>query len=95
MACIYLGNLSVKQIEQRYGFEFNDEERSRLEELRHQNAEFEDGDIGWHMFDIPEFLALSKGPAGNEVLSIFQRHNDEIHGCFNAGYANEYEEVEQ
>lgn len=91
MSYIYMGNLSVWQIEKRYGFEFTDVERERLNELWHQTAEFKDGDTGWHMFDIPEFLALSKGQVGNEVLSIFMRHNGEIEGCFNAGYANEYE----
>lgn len=91
MACVYLGCLSVREIEKRYEFEFTDSERERLNELWHQTAEFKSGDTGWHMFDIPEFLAISRGPVGDEVLSIFMRHNNEIVGCLNAGYANDGE----
>ena len=86
MAYVYLGNLTVEQIERRYGFSFTEAERTRLKELWHQNAEFKDGDAGWHMFDIPEFMELSNGPVGNEVLTIFQAHSHEMHGSFPAGY---------
>ena len=88
---VFMGNLSVRQIERRFGFKFTEEERSRLEELHHPNADFKDGETGWHMFDIPEFLAISKGDVGREVLGIFKGHDDEINGCFMAGYANENE----
>lgn len=83
---IYLGDLTVSQIERRFEFEFTEDERERLRELHHAHAEFKDGDSGWHMFDIPEFLCLSDGPIGREVLDIFMRHNSEIHGAFGAGY---------
>lgn len=83
---IYLGCLSPEQIERRYEFQFTEEERTRLRELWHREADFKDGDHGWHMFDIPEFLCLSDGPIGREVLGIFMRHNSEIHGAFGAGY---------
>lgn len=85
---IYLGNLSPKQIERRFEFSFTDAERKRLHELWHQEAEFKEGDVGWHMFDMPEFLFVSDGPVGREALSIFQAHSDEMHGSFLGGYAS-------
>jgi len=85
---VYLGNLSVEQIEKEYGFTFTDEERNRLKELQHHAASFNDGETGWHMFDIPRHLCVSKGKVGREVLNIFQKHNSEIKGSFSAGYGN-------
>ena len=87
MAFIYLGNLSLTEIEKRYGFEFTEAERRRLHELWHQNAEFEDGESGWHMFDIPQFLVVSDDAEGQEVLEMFKRHEGEMTGCFRGGYA--------
>lgn len=84
---IYLGNLSPEQIEERFDFSFTDAERIRLKELWHQNAHFEDGDHGWHMFDMPEFMFVSDGPLGREALAIFQSHSDDMCGTFCGGYA--------
>lgn len=83
---VYLGCLSPEQIERRYEFQFTEEERARLRELWHREAHFEDGDHGWHMFDIPEFLFVSDGPLGHEALAIFQAHSDEMRGSFQGGY---------
>ena len=91
---IYLGNLSVEQIERRYGFSFTDEERLRLKELWHQKANFADGEYGWHMFDIPEFLVVSNGDLGREALGIFQRHSDEIRGLIRGGFEQVAEGIE-
>lgn len=84
---IYLGNLTVEQIEHRYEFSFADTERARLKELWHPVAHFDDGEHGWHMFDMPEFMFVSDGPLGREALSIFQRHSDEMSGSFRGGFA--------
>lgn len=84
---IYLGNLSPEQIERRYGFSFTDDERKRLRELWHHNADFAGGDTGWHMFDMPEFMFVSDGPIGREALAIFQAHSDEMSGSFRGGFA--------
>lgn len=86
MSMVFLGCLSPEQIERRYEFQFTEEERARLRELWHREAEFKDVDHGWHMFDIPEFLFVSDGPLGHEALGIFQAHSDEIHGLIRAGY---------
>lgn len=91
---IYLGNMSIDEIERRYEFSFTDEERTRLKELWHQKADFRDGEFGWHMFDIPEFLIVSNGDLGREALGIFQRHSSEMSGLFHGGFAQAVEGIE-
>lgn len=91
---IYLGNLSVEQIERRYEFRFTDEERTRLKELWHQKANFSDGEYGWHMFDFPEFLVVSNGDRGREALGIFQRHSNEMKGLIRGGFEQAIEGTE-
>lgn len=83
---VYLGDLSVSQIEERYRFEFTEEEREYLRGHHHNAAKFEDGDSGWHMFDLPPFLAISDGPIGMRVLEIFMSHSLEMNGQFPAGH---------
>lgn len=89
-ACVYLGNMTVEQIESEdwgYNFSFTDEERARLKETHHPHAHFEKGESGWHMFDIPRFLCISPDDIGREALEIFQRHSSEMNGQFPGGYA--------
>lgn len=86
MCGIMLGNLSIEQIERDYGFTFTDDERKRLRETHHPVAKFEDGEAGWHMFDMPPFLVVSRGPIGLEILDIFMRHSGEMTGSFRGGH---------
>lgn len=95
MSGIYLGNLTVKQIEELHGFSFTDEEREYLNATQHHNASFKDGETGWHMFDLPPFLAISKGEVGRKVLDVFMAHNSEFAFSFQAGYANAFEMLER
>lgn len=95
MSCIYLGNLTVKQIEKLHCFSFTDEEREYLNATQHHNASFKDGEVGWHMFDMPPFLAISKGEVGHKVLDVFMAHNSEFAFSFKAGYANAFEVLER
>ena len=92
-ASVYLGDLSIAQIEKNHGFSFTDEEREYLKQTQHHNASFKDGETGWHMFDIPKFLAISKGEVGRKVLDIFMAHNSDYTYLFPAGYANNSEGV--
>lgn len=87
-AYAFLGNLSVQEIEGRYGFRFTGKEREYMEAHWHQNAEFASGESGWHMFDLPELLVLSDDEVGRHVLDILVAHNDrgEIHGSFEAAF---------
>ena len=92
-ACVYLGSMSIREIEEMHGFSFTDEEREYLKATQHHKASFKDGETGWHMFDLPPFLALSNGSVGNKALSIFSAHNHEFAFAFPAGYANAFEEA--
>lgn len=91
MTYVYLGNLSVADIEKEHGFEFTEDESAYLRETHHSKANFKDGEAGWHMFNLPPFLAISKGEVGNKVLEIFTVHNADFKFQFNAGYGNESE----
>lgn len=91
MAYVYLGDLGVRDIEREHGFEFSDEEREFLDRPQHHRADFDDGDVGWHMFDIPTFLAISHGEVGERVLRVFMAHNGDYKFQFGAGYANSRE----
>ena len=92
-ACVYLGSLSIREIEEMHGFRFTDEESEYLKATQHHKARFKDGETGWHMFDLPPFLAISNGSVGNKALSIFSSHNHEFAFAFPAGYANAFEEA--
>lgn len=93
MSFIYLGNLSIADIEKEHDFEFTEEERAFLRETHHPDAHFKDGETGWHMFDLPPFLMFSKGCVGNKVLDVFMAHNDDFKFQFQAGYANKREDA--
>lgn len=88
---IYLGNLSSADIEKLHGFKFTEDENEFLQKYWHRNAEFKDGDVGWHMFDIPDFLCISNGDIGKKCLGIFMNHNDDFAFQFSAGYGNNTE----
>ena len=88
---IYLGNLGITDIENLHGFEFTEDEKEILQKYWHQKAEFEDGDVGWHMFDIPPTLSLSKGDIGKKCLDIFVAHTIDFNFGFPAVYGNKTE----
>ncbi len=53
---VYLGNLTVKQIEQRLGIEFSEAERAELAATHHMGASnIPKGK--WHCFDLPFIIA--------------------------------------
>lgn len=90
MMGIYLGNLSVEQIESEdYGhnFKFTEEEREYLKRCWHKRASFDDRESGWHMFDMPRRLEVSPDEIGEKIIEIFKSHNSEIEGCIEVAYA--------
>lgn len=91
MSGVYLGNLSISRIEEVHGFKFSESEREFLEQHWHTNAEFNDGESGWHMFDISPALLLSNGDIGKKCLDIFMAHNSDFSFSFPAGYGNKTE----
>ena len=87
---IYLGNLTVEQIESDdYGhcFKFTEQEREYLNAHHHKLASFDDRKSGWHMFDMPRRLEVSPDEIGEKVIEIFKGHNSEIHGSIEVAYA--------
>lgn len=91
MSAVYLGNLSIVDIEKEHEFKLTEDERTFLQQHWHTKAEFNDGESGWHMFDIPPFLAISKGDIGKKCLDIFMVHNSDFSFSFPAGYGNKSE----
>ena len=92
---VYLGSLTIRQIEEKHGFTFTEEEREYLKSTQHHKASFKDGETGWHMFDLPPFLAISNGKVGRKVLDIFMAHNSDYAFRFPAGYANSTEAMKR
>lgn len=88
---MYLGNLSVSDIEKKHGFKFTDDEKMFLQQHWHTKAEFNNGESGWHMFDISPALLLSNGNIGKKCLDIFMAHNSDFNFSFPAGYGNKTE----
>lgn len=92
-ACIYLGDLTIEQIEREHDFRFTDEERELLRKTHHEKAHFMDGESGWHMFDVPPALVISNGPIGHKALDVFMAHNSDYKYQFPGAYGNKTEEV--
>lgn len=90
---IFLGNLTIEDIEKEHEFMFSDEERQFLKDNWHQNASFVDGECGWHLFDIPRFLVVSNGNVGKQCLNIFMNHNSDYKYQFKGGYSNSTEDT--
>lgn len=92
---IMLGNKTISDIERDHGFRFTDEEREFLNANWHQDAEFKDGECGWHMFDIPPFLEISNGEIGRKCLNVFMKHNSDYKFTFRGGYGNRKEKEDE
>lgn len=79
---IYLGNLSLENIEDRLQFKLTEEEKEELNKYRCQHADIEKDT--WHCFDIP-FLIYCNGKAFDVVMKIFGKHQKEFKGQIQVG----------
>ncbi len=71
---IFLGNLSVKQIEERMGIQLADSEKEELSKMRQEKAEkIEPG--RWHCFDLPFMIICGDKPTAEKVVKIFSAHD--------------------
>ena len=71
---IFLGNLSVSQIETRMGISLTEDERNTLNSMRQEKADdIESGK--WHCFDLPFMLICGDKPTADEVAKIFLAHD--------------------
>lgn len=66
---IYLGNLTVEQIEERLGIVFSEEERSELKSSRQANASNIAADK-WHCFDIPFMIVCGSYAVAERLKEI-------------------------
>ena len=63
---IYLGNLSIEQIEREYEVIFSEEDRKWLSE-HHQDKADDIGKDKWHFFDIPRIIVVGRYEFRNEI----------------------------
>ena len=74
---LYLGNLSVKDIERRLQITLTDDERKTLTDMREQNASNIPADK-WHCFDIPFTLACGSMETAIIIRDILQPHSSQM-----------------
>jgi hypothetical protein len=71
---IYLGNLTVEQLENRCGCKFEKEDFEWLKGHRQDNAEIKTKDK-FHIFDIP-FMIQTGADISNELIRILSKYNN-------------------
>lgn len=66
---IMLGNLTLKQIEERTGISVSDDDRKELNGMRQEKAEnIVSGK--WHCFDLPFMIVCGDKPTAEKVVKI-------------------------
>lgn len=71
---IMLGNLSLKQIEERTGISVSADDRAVLSGMRQEKAEnITSGK--WHCFDLPFMIVCGDKPTAEKVRDILQRYD--------------------
>ena len=71
---IMLGNLTLKQIEDRTGISVSADDRAELNEMRQEKAE----NIApgkWHCFDLPFILVCGDKPTAEKVVKILSKYD--------------------
>lgn len=71
---IMLGNLSLKQIEERTGISVSSEDREILGEMRQEKAE-NIASGKWHCFDLPFMIVCGDRQTAEKVRDILQRYD--------------------
>ena len=71
---ILLGNLSVRELEKKHGFNLSDEDRQVLESMRQSNAQkIEDGEF--HIFDMPRQILCGSYDTAVKVHEILKKYD--------------------
>lgn len=73
---IYLGNLSIKQIEREYSVAFTDEDTQWLQE-HHQDEASNIQSDKWHFFDIPRVMMTGSHECAKEIYDRFEKYSFE------------------
>ena len=71
---IMLGNLTLKQIEERTGISVSDEDRAELNGMRQEKAE-KIAPGKWHCFDLPFMLVCGDKPTAEKVVKILSAYD--------------------
>lgn len=77
---IYLGNLSIEQIEREYGVAFSDEDKQWLQE-HHQDKASNIQRDKWHFFDMPRVMMAGSNEFAKEIYDMFQKYSFEGQFC--------------
>lgn len=70
---IYLGNLSIEQIEREYSVAFSGEDKQWLQE-HHQNEANNIQSDKWHFFDIPRVMMAGSNAFAKEIYDRFEKY---------------------
>ena len=74
---IMLGNLTVKQIEERLGIELSDSERKSLSSLRQENATNIEKNK-WHCFDMPFTILCGSYDTAKAIYDILLSYSENM-----------------
>lgn len=74
---IMLGNLSVKQIEERLGIKLSETDKERLKSFHSEKAEVSQ-QHAWHCFDIPFVITCGTQNAVSEVVDILKPYSSKM-----------------
>ena len=74
---VMLGNLSVRQIEERLGIKLTDEERTLLSSTRQARAEGIAKDK-WHCFDIPFVMMCGSQETAIKICEILRPYESKM-----------------
>lgn len=71
---IYLGNLSVEQIEEQHEITLSDEDRKWLKEHRQENVSVPLAKDRWHCFDIPRLILADSDEFRREIYNRLEKY---------------------
>ena len=71
---IYLGNLSIEQIEREYDVTFSDEDKQWLKEHHQDKADNIHSDK-WHFFDIPRVMVTGSNAFAKEIYDRLSKYS--------------------
>lgn len=75
---IYLGNLSIKEMENRCGIVLTDNERDILENLREDTIANVRGNNKIHIYDIPLLIECGNVEARKTVIDILMQYSSQM-----------------
>lgn len=81
---IYLGNLSVKQIEERLEIVLSEEDREVLKNSQEENAS-NVPENKWHGFDIPFIIVCGSMDMAIKVRDILSKYDKDMKGTLQIG----------